>query len=96
MGEMSSQRDRFERRSSPWLVRVAALPRWTVLVAVIVLVVIGLLGHGWWAALALVLLALFLAWLAALRWPSLDPAGRVLRVLVVLIVLAAAVWRYRA
>jgi hypothetical protein len=41
--------------------------------------VTGLAVPGWVGAAALVLVAAFLGWLAALSWPALDQNGRLLR-----------------
>ena len=39
------------------------------------------------------MVTVFLAWLAMLSWPSLQPATRVLRVLALMVLLALAVWQ---
>ena len=44
-------------------------------------------------AAALALLLVFLGWLAWLAWPRLDPAGRLLRVIILAGGVALAVWQ---
>ena len=53
---------------------------WLVPLVLAGLLVTGLAVPGWLGALALVLVAAFLGWLAALSWPRLGPATRLLRV----------------
>ncbi len=89
-----SWRAEFERRSGPSLRRLAALPRWSVLVGVVVLLVGGLLLHGAVAALLLGVLAAFLGWLLMLSWPALQPVPRLLRLLVVAALVGIAVTRF--
>ncbi len=56
------------------------LPRWVLLVAVFLLLVVGMAGTGWVAAAGLLVLAVALGWFAYLNWPALDGSGRVLRI----------------
>jgi hypothetical protein len=58
--------------------------------AVVAIVVAGPIG-----AAALVLVAVFLGWLAYLAWPALTPSGRLLRVISLGIILAAAFFTAR-
>ena len=79
------------RVSRPWLLRLSALPR-----VVLMLGTVGLLGAGVFVpgivgALCLLLIGLFLLWLALLAWPALAPGPRLLRVGVSLVVLGFAV-----
>ncbi len=46
-----------------------------------------------WAGLLLFVLAGFLGWLLALSWPALVPSSRWIRLLVVVAIVAAAIWR---
>jgi hypothetical protein len=87
----SPRRQRFERGSLPWLVRLAALPRWSVVVAVLLLVIAGLLLPGVAGAVVLLIVAAALVWLMALSWPALSWAARLGRVAVTLLVVADAV-----
>lgn len=45
------------------------------------------------AGLLLVLLGLLLMWLVALSWPALEVSARAIRVIVILIIFAAAIWK---
>ena len=87
-------RRRVEQRSTLLLARVGSLPTWFPLVVVLGLTLAGLLIRGPVGALLLAVLALLLGWLAYLGWPALKPNGRLVRVAVVIVVLAAAVRQY--
>lgn len=76
-----------ERHSAVPLVFLSRLPRWVLLVAIFVLLVIGMVGSGPVGAAGLAVLFLLLAWFAYLNWPTLDMGGRALR-LVALAILA--------
>lgn len=86
-----SEPSAFQRWSAPLLVRLAALPRWSLVVGLAALLVAGLVLSGWPGAVVLGALALFLAWLAALGWSRLSPAAALLRVVTILLVVVAAV-----
>jgi uncharacterized protein DUF6703 len=66
------------------------LPVWLVPVVLTALLVTGLAVPGWPGAAALVLVAGFLGWLAAVSWPRLAPGTRLLRVAAIACVLVAA------
>ncbi len=68
-----------ERWSAVPVVFLHRLPRWTLLVVVFALLVVGMAGTGWVAAAALLAPALALGWFAYLNWPALDTPGRALR-----------------
>ena len=68
-------------------------PRWVLLVAVFVLLVIGMAGSGWVAAAGLLVLAVALAWFGYLNWPALDPVGKTLRVVTLALLVAFALGR---
>ncbi len=87
-------RRRVEQRSAALLGRLRRLPTWLPLVVVLGLTVAGLLLRGPGGALLLAVLALLLGWLCYLSWPVLQPSGRLVRVLVIALVLAAAVRQY--
>jgi len=70
---------------------MSALPGWLVPVLLLAIAVIGLVVGGPVGFALLLVIALFLGWLAALSWPVLPPRTRLLRVLVPLAVLAAAI-----
>ena len=89
----SQARSRVERSSARPLVLLHQLPRWVVPILAAGLLVVGLAVPGWPAAAALVLVAAFLGWLAALSGPALNPNGRLLRLAAVAGVLVLAVLR---
>jgi Family of unknown function (DUF6703) len=80
-----------ERNSAPLLLRMSALPGWLIPALMLAIAVVGLLISGPVGFALLLVVALFLAWLAALSWPVLPPRTRLLRVLVPLAVLVAAI-----
>jgi hypothetical protein len=75
-----------ERWSAPVLLRLAAVPRWLFVLVLAGVFLAGLMLQGVLGGVLLLLIALFLAWLAALGWPKYSPGGRLLRVFVVLVV----------
>jgi Family of unknown function (DUF6703) len=87
----SGPRRTVERWSATPLVYLHQLPRWVLPVVLAALLLAGMLGTGWVGAVALLVLAALLGWLAYLSWPSMPLPGRLLRLgaLVVLILLAA-------
>jgi hypothetical protein len=62
-------------------------------VAIAALFIGGLAVRGWGGAAMLLVVTVFLAWLAALSWPALQPQTRVLRVAAVAVLLGLAVWQ---
>jgi len=80
-----------ERSSAKPLVWLQQQPVWLPPVVVAVLLIAGLAVPGWLGATALVLVAAFLGWLAALSWPRLNRSGRLLRLAAVAAVLAVAI-----
>ncbi len=75
-----------ERRSRPLLVLLNAVPRWLLLVIVLVLAVAGLLLPGVLGAALLLVVGGLAAWLLVLSWPVLGPGARAARVLIVMLV----------
>ncbi|MCW2910634.1 MAG: hypothetical protein JWL68_5423 [Actinomycetia bacterium] len=69
------------------------LPRWLPPVVIAALFVGGLAVHGWGGAAMLLVVTVFLAWLALLSWPTLQPATRLLRVVALAVLLALSIWR---
>jgi hypothetical protein len=69
------------------------LPRWLPPVVVAALFVGGLAVHGWGGAAMLLVVTVFLAWLALLSWPTLQPATRVLRVVALAVLLVLSIWQ---
>ena len=89
----SDSRRSLERSSARALLYLQQLPRWLPPVVLAALLLAGLTVHGPAGAVALVLVAAFLGWQAALSWPRLSPSGRLLRVAAVCCLLALAVYQ---
>lgn len=85
----SSARRRLERASAKPLLFLQQL-RWVMPVVLAGLLVAGIAVRGPGGAVAFVLLAAVLSWLAALSWPTLNPSSRLMRAAVVVVVLAGA------
>ena len=64
------------------LKRLHAMPRWTIPLATVVLVFVGLFAGPIIGGLCLLVLAAFLGWLAYLAWPKLKRRDRLIRLLV--------------
>ncbi|MCI0687701.1 MAG: hypothetical protein L0Y54_10760 [Sporichthyaceae bacterium] len=94
-GPRTGFRASLERASTPVLMRLSALPGWVVPVLMLAVAVTGLFVGGPVGFALLLLVAMFLTWLATLSWPLLSPRTRVLRLLVPAAVLAAAVLQLR-
>jgi Family of unknown function (DUF6703) len=80
-----------ERSSAKPLVWLHQQPAWFPPVILAVLLIVGLAVPGWLGAAALVLVAAFLGWLAALTWPRLAQGGRLLRLAAIAAVLVVAI-----
>jgi len=87
----SDARRSLEHSSARPMLLLHQLPVWLIPVVLTALLVAGLAVPGWIGAVALVLVAAFLGWLAGVSWPRLAPGGRLLRVAAVASVLAVAV-----
>jgi hypothetical protein len=88
--QASQARSSLERSSARPLVVLHQLPVWVLPLVLAGLLVTGLAVPGWPGAVALVLVAAFLGWLAALSWPRLGPGPRLLRVAAVVGLLVIA------
>lgn len=86
-------RPRGGRRSYAVLKRLHAMPRWTVPLATVVLVFVGLFAGPVIGGLCLIAVAAFLGWLAYLAWPELGGGGRLVRALVLVLVAGVALAR---
>jgi hypothetical protein len=86
----SDARRSLEHSSARPLVLLHQLPAWVIPIMATALLVTGLAVPGWLGAAALVLVAAFLGWLAAVSWPRLAPGPRLLRVAAVACVLVVA------
>jgi Family of unknown function (DUF6703) len=91
----SETRQAVERFSARALVFLQQLPRWILLLAVLALMITGFFVHGVIGAVALLLVAIFLGWLAYLSWPRVNLSGRALRVIAVTCMVVLAVWQAR-
>ncbi len=79
------------RVSRPWLLRLSAMPRIVLLLGTVGLLGAGVFVPGLVGAFCLLLIGLFLLWLALLAWPALAPGPRLLRISVSVVVLGFAV-----
>ena len=70
---------------------MSALPGWLIPALMLVIAVVALVVSGPVGFALLLVIALFLGWLAALSWPVLPPRTRLLRVLVPLVLVVAAI-----
>lgn len=84
-----------ERISAPWLVRLSLIPRWLFLIVLGSVLFAGLWLDNPVGGVLLLILALFLAWLASLGWSHVSPLGRVLRLLTVGVLVYVAVDKLR-
>jgi hypothetical protein len=89
--DASQARRRIEQASARPLVLLHQMPVWLPPVLVAALLVVGLAVPGPVGAVALLLVAGFLGWLAALSWPQTKGSGRLLRVAALGCVLAVAI-----
>ncbi|MFI5082596.1 MAG: DUF6703 family protein [Streptosporangiales bacterium] len=91
----SETRQAVERFSARPLVFLHQLPRWILLLIVLGLLISGFAVPGLIGAIALLLVAILLGWLAYLSWPSINASGRVLRVIALACMVAIVVWQAR-
>jgi hypothetical protein len=91
----SETRQAVERFSARALVFLQQLPRWVLLLVVLGLMITGFFVHGVIGAVALLLVGIFLGWLAYLSWPRVNLSGRALRVIAVTCMVVLAVWQAR-
>jgi hypothetical protein len=80
-------------RSYAALKRLHAMPRWTVPLATVVLVFVGLSAGPVIGGLCLLAIAAFLGWLAYLAWPEMSRGSRTVRALLLGMVTGAALAR---
>jgi hypothetical protein len=79
-----------ERSSARPLLVLHQFPVWLIPLVLAALLVTGLAVRGWPGTVALVAVAGFLGWLAAVSWPRLRPGPRLLRLAAIACVLVAA------
>jgi hypothetical protein len=90
-----NKRRSLEKASAMPIAFLSQLPRWVPPLVLAGLFVAGAVVRGWAGAVALFLVAAFVAWLASLSWPALRPAGRLLRVAIIALLIAFALWQGR-
>ena len=79
------------RVSRPWLLRLRAAPRAALLIVLVAVLGLGLFTPGPLGGFFLLLIGLFLLWLALLAWPVLHSGARAIRIGVAVFVIAAAI-----
>jgi hypothetical protein len=89
----SPLRTKVERRSAAVILFLRGLPRWLPGVGVLCLLGGGLLLPGLAGAALMMVVAAILLWLVYLSWPAVPAFGRLVRLLVVALLAAAAVGR---
>lgn len=87
-------RKRIEILSAPSLIRLHSLPRAVVPVVIIGLMFLGLVNDEALGGISMLLVAAFVGWLLYLSWPLLEARARILRALVVLLVIMAALSKF--
>lgn len=93
----SPARRRFEEISYPIVQWLNNLPRFVIVVAPGVLLFLGLIQTGslaWLGGVLLLLVAGILAWLTALSWPVIATRSKIVRVVVILVVLGFAAFKF--
>lgn len=90
-----SEKSALRRQSAVFLVYVHQMPRWVPLIVLPALLIAGLAVSGPGGAIALVLLAL-IVWFLFMSTPARNPAHRLIRVLVPLVIVAVALLKLLA
>lgn len=88
----SPLRQRLTKASYPLIARLHAMPKLTLPLITVALVLLGGFAPLAVAVPALLLLALLLGWLGFLSWPVVSPGSRMLRIFAVLVVLFYAIY----
>ena len=91
----SGTRQTVERISARPLFFLVHLPKWVPMVVALGLLITGFIVPGLIGAAALLLVAIFLGWLAYLSWPSINAWGRAGRIVAVVCMLVIVVWQAR-
>jgi hypothetical protein len=84
-----------ERFSARPLFFLANLPKWVPMLVALGLLVTGFIVPGLIGAAALLLVAIFLGWLAYMSWPRINASGRVMRVIAMGCMVILIVWQAR-
>ena len=93
--DASPARQAVERFSARPVVFLQHLPRWVPMLVALGLLISGFVVAGPIGAVALLLVAIFLGWLAYLGWPRLNTSGRLLRVVALACMVTVVVWQAR-
>ena len=93
----SSVRPQLEKASLPILMRLTRVPRWLLVVGIALCLFLGLVmprSLSWLGGILLLIVAFFLGWLLALSWPVLNGQSKFLRVLIVIVVVLLALFKF--
>lgn len=93
----SPARRRFEEISYPIVQWLNGLPKFVIVVAPGVLLFLGLIQTGklaWLGGVLLLIVAFILTWLTALSWPVIATRSKIVRVVVILVVLGFATFKF--
>jgi hypothetical protein len=93
--DASPTRQAVERFSARPVVFLQYVPRWLPMLVVLGLLISGFVVVGPVGAVALLLVGIFLGWLAYLGWPALSATGRVGRVIALTCMVVLVVWQAR-
>jgi hypothetical protein len=87
----SGVRKSIEGRSAVPMAFLYQLPRWALPIGLAALLIAGLAISGVIGAVIILVLTVFLGWLAYLSWPSIGAQARVLRVAAAIVLIGLAV-----
>jgi len=93
----SSMRPQLEKASLPVLMRLTRVPRWLLVVGIALCLFLGLVmprSLSWLGGILLLVVAFFLGWLLALSWPVINGQSKFLRVLIVVVVVLLALFKF--
>ena len=93
----SSMRPQLEKASLPILLRLTRVPRWLLVVGIALCLFLGLVmprSLSWLGGILLLIVAFFLGWLLALSWPVINGQSKFLRVLIVIVVVLLALFKF--
>ena len=91
----SGTRQAVERASARPLFFLVHLPKWVPMVVALGLLITGFIVPGLLGAAALLLVAIFLGWLAYMSWPRINTSGRIMRVIAMACMVILIVWQAR-
>lgn len=92
----SALRKRITDLSAPALLRIHGLPKFLVPGLIAILMLLGLFLPAPYSGISLTIVSAFIGWLMYLSWPLLDSKSRLIRLLVLLILIAATSINYGA